>query len=134
MKTFPSSFKKVVDYLKTHHDVTANLGSVTNYMKSKKEITIHFNYDLNRNGLYTLLHEAGHALQPNEVNDVEGVNRYKGIDDLEKPRKYAMYLFLNEKDAWDRGWDLAEQLNLNLDIKDYNRERDISLLTYFEVD
>lgn len=129
MKKFPAQFQKVVDFIKEEKGVTVTLGPVTNYHQSAKEITIHHNHNLEKNGLYALLHEAGHALQPETAT---GANLYKAIDDEEYPRQFAMYQFLNEKDAWDNGVMIAGHLGLEINARDFNKLREHCLLTYFQ--
>ena len=70
MRTYQKDFQKVVDFLKSY-DVNVMIDSVTYYIKTEDEqsICIHHNYDLEKNGLIALLHEAGHVLQ----NNVGGV-------------------------------------------------------------
>ena len=42
-----------------------------------------------------------------------------------------MKRFINEVDAWDKGLNLAAELGIHIDIKKYEKEKDIALLTYF---
>ena len=129
LMSFPKDFQKVVDFLKSY-DVNVMIDSVTYYIKTEDEqsICIHHNYDLEKNGLIALLHEAGHVLQSNN----NGVwNHYKDIDDMEKPKEYNMYQFMNELDAWNRGEELIELSDLNVDSKRYHKQREEALLTYY---
>lgn len=129
MVKYPKDFQKVVDFLKSYN-VNVMIDCVTYYIKTEDEqsICIHHNYNLEKNGLITLLHEAGHVLQNND----NGVwNHYKDIDDMEKPKEYNMYQFMNELDAWNRGEELIELLNLNVNPKRYHKQREEALLTYF---
>ena len=129
MRTYPKDFQKVVDLLK-YYDVNVMIDSVTYYIKTDDEqsICIHHNYDLEKNGLIALLHEAGHVLQ----NNVGGVyEHYKNVDDMEKPKEYNMYQFINELDAWNRGEELIELLDLNVDSKRFHKQREEALLTYY---
>ena len=77
---------------------------------------------------FILLHECGHVLQP--VTNT-GVNCYKNIDEDLKPKEFSMKRFINEVDAWDKGLKLADELGIHIDIKKYDKEKDIALLTYF---
>jgi len=129
MVKYPKDFQKVVDFLKSYN-VNVMIDCVTYYIKTEDEqsICIHHNYNLEKNGLITLLHEAGHVLQNND----NGVwNHYKDIDDMEKPKEYNMYQFMNELDAWNRGEELIELLDLNVNPKRYHKQREEALLTYF---
>ena len=128
MKTFPSQFQKVVDYLKEEHDVEVTLGQMTSFLgHNQKKIVIHHNYNLQKNGLIALLHEAGHVLQ--EPNG--SANFYKSIDDEDEPRKFTMYQFLNEINAWDNGVKLMKELELEVDSNSFMKLREEALLTYF---
>lgn len=129
MVKYPKDFQKVVDFLKSYN-VNVMIDCVTYYIKTEDEqsICIHHNYNLEKNGLITLLHEAGHVLQNND----NGVwNHYKDIDDMENPKEYNMYQFMNELDAWNRGEELIELLDLNVNPKRYHKQREEALLTYF---
>jgi hypothetical protein len=129
MKSFPKNFQKVVDYLKDNCDVDVKLGGTTAYLgMGLRRIFIHHNHNLEKNGLYALLHEAGHVLQ----DDTQfGPNHYKRIDDTEQPKKYNMYQFMNEVNAWDNGYDLALELGIKIDKKSWGKLKEESLLTYY---
>jgi len=129
MSSFPTDFQKVVDFLK-YYDVNVMIDSVSCYIKTDDEqtICIHHNYNLEKNGLITLLHEAGHVLQSND----NGVcNHYKNVDDMENPKEYNMYQFMNELDAWNRGEELIEMLDLDVDSNRFHKQREEALLTYY---
>lgn len=129
MKPFPIDFQKVVDFLKDF-EVNVIIDSVSCYIKTDDEqtICIHHNYNLEKNGLITLLHEAGHVLQSND----NGVcNHYRNVDDVEKPKEFNMYQFMNELDAWNRGEELIQLLDLNVDSKRFHQQREEALLTYY---
>ena len=132
MKTkFPENFQKVVDYIFKEKGVRVILaGSTCFFGHESKLISIHRSYNLDKNGLFSLLHECGHALQP--VTNT-GVNCYKNIDADVKPKEFAMKQFINEVDAWDRGLNLAYELGIKLDIKKFEKEKNTALLTYFVV-
>ena len=130
MKSFPIQFQKVVDYIKEKKGVGVVLGSSTCFDSYSKTITIHRNHNLEKNGLYALLHEVGHALQP-ESN--VGANLYRAIDDTEKPIHFAMYQFINEQDAWNGGIRVATELKLEINARGFNKLREESLLSYFKI-
>jgi hypothetical protein len=128
---FPETrFQKVANYIKRVKDVDVVLGSTTNYNRATKVITIHFNHNLSKNGLYSLLHEVGHALQP---DGPIGVNRYMNIDDTIYPKQFSMHQFLNEVDAWNRGIKVAEELDIWVDPREFNKIKEKCLLTYYKV-
>jgi hypothetical protein len=128
MKPFPKNFQKVVDYLKTR-GIYVQLSTSTNFFGGGINlINIHHNYNLEKNGLFALLHEAGHSLQNTEEF---GPNHYKRIDNDEQPTKFNMYLFMNEVDAWNRGESLAEKLGITINKKEFSKSKEEALLTYY---
>ena len=128
MKPFPKNFQKVVDYLKTR-GIYVQLSASTNFFGGGVNlINIHHNYNLEKNGLFALLHEVGHSLQNTEVY---GPNHYKRIDDDDQPTKFNMYRFINEVDAWNRGERLAEELGIQIDKKEFSKSKEEALLTYY---
>jgi hypothetical protein len=44
-----------------------------------------------------------------------------------------MKRFINEVDAWDKGLSLSKKLNIKFDIKEFEKVKDLALLTYFTV-
>lgn len=128
MNNYPKNFQKVVDYLR-ERGIYVQLATSTNYFGGGVNlINIHHRYNLEKNGLFALLHEAGHSLQN---TDEFGPNHYKRIDDDEQPTKFNMYRFMNEVDAWDRGEKLAEELGIQLNKKDFVKSKEEALLTYY---
>lgn len=128
MNNYPKNFQKVVDYLKGR-GIYVQLSTTTNFFGGGVNlINIHHRYNLEKNGLFALLHEAGHSLQNTEVY---GPNHYKRIDDDEQPIKFNMYRFINEVDAWDRGERLAEKLGIFIDKKAFSKCKEEALLTYY---
>ena len=128
-RKFPKEFQKVVDYIKTKKGVDVKLGQITSYMGPfNRRIFIHHNYDLRNNGLIALLHEVGHVLQP--PTNV-GVNSYKNIDIDVHPKEYEMGRFLNEVDAWERGYKLSDKLNLKINKNEWSNQKQEALLTYW---
>jgi hypothetical protein len=126
---FPPDFQTVVDYLKLHN-VNVIIDSVTCYIKTDDEqtICIHHNYNLEKNGLFALLHEAGHVLQ---TDHYYGPNHYKNIDDMTRPKEYNMYQFINEVNAWDLGYGIARGLKIPINDRDWQRAKTEALLTYY---
>lgn len=125
---YPTNFQKVVDYLKGR-GIYVQISTSTNFFGGGVNlINIHHRYNLEKNGLFALLHEAGHSLQN---TDEFGPNHYKRIDDEEQPTKFNMYRFMNEVDAWDRGERLAEELGIQFDKKEFSKSKEEALLTYY---
>jgi len=128
MNQYPTNFQKVVDYLKGR-GIYVQLSTTTNFFGGGVNlINIHHRYNLEKNGLFALLHEAGHSLQN---TDMFGPNHYKRIDDSEQPTKFNMHRFMNEVDAWDKGERLAEELGIQLDTKAFFKSKEEALLTYY---
>jgi hypothetical protein len=128
-RKFPTNFQKVVDWIGEKKGVDVVLGDCTHFMGHfTRKISIHHNYDLNNNGLFALLHECGHSLQP--ATNI-GCNAYKNIDTEDHPKEFMMGQFLNELDAWNRGWEIAKNLNLKINEKQFEKEKQLALLTYF---
>lgn len=122
-------FQKVVNWIKEARGVAVELGSTTSFMGHDRNlIIIHHNYNRNKNGLFALLHECGHALQPSTN---VGVNAYKNIDMDEQQKKFNMGRFLNEVDAWNKGEMIASVLGIELNEQDWNKCKEESLLTYY---
>lgn len=127
-----TDFQKVSSWVKTHFKTDVKLSNSTVYVGGETNtIFIHHNYNLEKNGLISLLHEVGHVMQPSVDDKMFGPNRYKVIDDLDNPKQFQMLQFMNEVDAWNRGEELIQILDLNVDMKRWNKEKEESLLTYY---
>ena len=128
-RKFPKEFQRVCDYIKDKKGVVVKLGDGTAFMGHfNRTIFVHHNYDLTRNGLYALLHEVGHSLQP--PTNV-GSNSYKNIDDDLNKREFEMGRFVNEMDAWKIGLNISNELNITIDNKEWNVQKNEALLTYW---
>ena len=89
-KKYPKQFKRVSDYLKEKFEIDVLLGQITAFMGHKnKKIFIHHNHNLEKNGLYSLLHELGHVLQD------EKDNFFKTIDEDKQPNKFKIKTNIN---------------------------------------
>ena len=125
IKKYPKEFNKVSNYLKNKFGIDVLLGQITAFMGSKnKKIFIHHNHNLEKNGLYALLHEVGHVLQ----NDKD--NYFKTIDEDKEPKKFKFYQYLNEIDAWKKGLLFANKLGISVNKQDWVKVQNESLLTY----
>ena len=128
-RKYPKDFQSVSDYIKSKKGVVVELGDITSFMGHfNRTIFIHHNYDLTRNGLYALLHEVGHSLQPPTS---VGSNSYKNIDEDENKKEFEMERFLNELDAWNIGLGIAKKLNLTINQNEWNVQKKEALLTYW---
>jgi len=127
IKKYPKQFKKVSDYLESEFGVNVLLGQITAFMGHKnKKIFIHHNHNLEKNGLYVLLHEVGHLLQ----NDKD--NYFKTIDEDKEPKKFKYHQYLNEINAWEKGLIFANKLGIKVNMKDWIMVQNESLLTYLK--
>lgn len=127
IKKYPKQFQKVSNYLKKKFGIDVLLGQITAFMGHKnKRIFIHHNHNLQKNGLYSLLHEVGHVLQTDKDN------YFKTIDEDKEPKKFKYHQYLNEEDAWEKGLDFAYDLGLQIHEDDYYKIAEESLLTYRE--
>ena len=128
-RKYPKDFQSVCDYIKDTKGVVVKLGHMTSFMGHfNRTIYIHHNYDLRNNGLYALLHEVGHSLQPPTS---AGSNSYKNIDDTINKREFEMGRFVNELDAWKIGLMIANKLEIKIDTNDWNAQKNDALLTYW---
>ena len=124
-KKYPKQFKKVSDYLKEKFEIDVLLGQITAFMGHKnKKIFIHHNHNLEKNGLYSLLHELGHVLQD------EKDNFFKTIDEDKQPNKFKSYRYQNEQDAWEKGLNFANTFGIKVNMKDWLKVKKESLQTY----
>jgi len=127
IKKYPKQFKKISDYLDSEFGVSVLLGQITAFMGHKnKKIFIHHNHNLEKNGLYALLHEVGHLLQ----NDKD--NYFKTIDEDKEPKKFKYHQYLNEINAWERGLIFANKLGIKVNMKEWVKVQNESLLTYLK--
>lgn len=125
IKKYPKQFKKVSDYLKEKFGIDVLLGQITAFMGHKnKKIFIHHNHNLEKNGLYSLLHEVGHVLQTDEDN------YFKTIDEDKEPKKFKFYQYINEINAWEKGLLFANELGIKVNIEDWVKVQNESLHTY----
>ena len=128
-RKFPDDFQKVSDYIFYKRGIIVSLGDITKFLGHfNRQIIIHHNYDITNNGLFALLHECGRVLQP--ITNI-GVNSYKNLDKHKYLYEYRMGRFLIEVDAWKRGYQIAMDLGISINIKDWEREKNKSLITYF---
>jgi hypothetical protein len=125
MKKYPKQFKKVCEYLKEKFQIIVKLGQITAFMgNTNKTIFIHHNHNLDKNGLYSLLHEVGH------VEQTDKDNYYKTIDEDKQSKKFKFYQYLNEVDAWKKALLIGNELGIDINIQDFVKIKDESLLTY----
>lgn len=131
-RRFPYEFRKVVYYMKKQRGISVVLGETTEFLGFyDRNIIIHHNYDLRKNGLYVLLYECGKTLQP-ATNT--GVNSYKTLDKNTNFDEYRVGKILAEVDAWNRGFGLAKKLGLKIDYEKYHSVYKKELLKSYKND
>jgi len=127
IKKYPKQFQKISNYLKNKFGIDVLLGQITAFMGHKnKRIFIHHNHNLEKNGLYALLHEVGHVLQNDEDN------YFKTIDEDKESKKFKFHQYLNEINAWERGLIFANKLGIKVNMKEWVKVQNESLLTYLK--
>lgn len=128
-RKFTPEFSRIAWFLRKKKGITVKLGSETTFTGHfSREIIIHHNYDLKTHGLMTLIYQCGTALQPSTNI---GVKSYRNIDKVKYPNNYKLGEFMCAVDAWDRGLEMVTELNLNIDMALFNREKEKYLLKYF---
>jgi hypothetical protein len=126
-----TQFEKLKSYLE-NNGVKVVINEMTNFVQPERTINIHHRFNKEKNGLYCLLHEAGHWLQNVDVDYTQ--NLYKHLTRyVDNDKKTAMITFIHELDAWNRGEMLAHELDLTVDFKAFDKLKQESLLSYFEV-
>lgn len=123
-------FKKVQNFLEKE-GVKVRISNMTNFIRSKNLINIHYSYNKEKNGLYALLHEAGHYFQKQDITYNQNMYKDQLINNIDNDIKLSMFSFINELDAWDRGEQLAIDLDLEIDYIDFNKIKTEALLTYY---
>jgi len=127
-----SQFNKLKSHLE-NNGVKVEKTTDTNYVQPTQTINIHHRYNMEVNGLYALLHEAGHWLQNDDKGYTQNLKNqfYKNIDnDL----KISMTMFMHELDAWNRGEQLAKDLDIEINKKLFEKSKQEALLTYYVSD
>ena len=111
-KKFGRGIKKVERYLSIKYNIPVEYSPQPgNYYYTDEEIIkIDSNQTL-EDQLYTLLHEAGHALT--RTVRAWPTRREKKI----YHHRYRVDVIHEEIIAWELGWELAEKLGLGLDYK-----------------
>jgi len=129
-RVFPKKFKKVSDYIFRHRGIRVLLGTDTIFTGFfQREIIIHYNYDLEHNGLIVLLFEIGKSLQSTTNT---GINSYKLLDINSNYEKYQLGHFLKELNAWEIGWQLSKKLKLKINKKEWDAIKKNHLSHFFK--
>jgi len=123
-------FEKVIDYIEKEKGTDVVLKSQsTCYIRSINRIFLHHNFNMEKNGLVVLLHEVGHALQPNN-HQAEVACK---VEDGEATKKeLCLAIWDTEVDAWERGKQLAKDLKLDVDWDRFYMKMEEGLQTYYD--
>jgi len=121
-RRFPKEFRQVANYIKEQKGIDVVLGEDTDYRGPfTREIVIHHNYDLRNNGLYILLFECGKTFQ----SPIEDYNSKWDV------RTWNMNMYYRDFTSWKTGWEIAQELNLDVNFIYYAQYRNDYLLKYF---
>lgn len=121
-----TNFDKVCEYISNAKGTDVRFGQITSYMGHRvNRIFIHHNFNTEKNGLFALLHECGHAFQPDPY---VGINEYMKFN--EKSKEFAEGQYRNEVDAWETGEKIAKELKLDIDWKGFYSLKKEALETY----
>jgi hypothetical protein len=112
-------------------------------LRGRRNEADHFNSVVNINYqtrgkklLYTLLHEAGHIVLRDDP--VKFMSRYQGVtaalinDHKANYSNFKVDTLKEEFDAWRIGEDLANNLNIDMNFKDYNKFGNLCLMSYIK--
>ena len=105
------------------------------YYEDEKEIVYSLRTKNEKNQVYSLLHECGHALAY-ESKGYQGrfptlaKHRFKTAKVNPRTNTYKVESILEEDDAWARGLKLAERLGIELDKEDYGRYASRWVMSY----
>ena len=100
----------------------------TSYNSQTKSLILNHQAD-SRKILYSLLHEAGHAVLMENKESYHNLYPSKRHDDP-IVKIWINDLLQEEYDAWQKGYELSQNLNLKIDIEMYQTYADRCLNTY----
>ena len=124
-RRFPKDFRKVSNYIRDNRGIHVVLSESTEFTGFfDREIRIHHNYDLRKNGLFVLLFEVGKSLQ--------SLSRQTNQFDKEThPQEWNHYQYIIDKEAWETAYELSNMLKIELDWHDFSKFKYNHLLKYF---
>ena len=126
-KQYRKWLKEIEKFLIKKYEVPVEYSSdaISAYYYEEEHITIDTKDSLEQQ-VYTLLHEAGHVVCRDLRNwpprKPKKLYRYK----------YRVEVLYEEILAWEKGWEIAQELNLNLDYKEYDKCRVKCLFKYIQ--
>jgi hypothetical protein len=105
------------------------------YYEDEKEIIYSLRTKKEKNQVYSLLHECGHALAY-ESKGYQGrfptlaKHRFKTAKVNPRTNTYKVESILEEYDAWARGLALANRLGIEVDKEDYGKYASRWVMSY----
>ena len=105
------------------------------YYEDEKEIVYSLRTKKEKNQVYSLLHECGHALAYESKGyqnrfPTLAKHRFKTAKVNPRTNTYKVESILEEYDAWSRGLALAERLGIELDKEDYGKYASRWVMSY----
>ena len=89
--------------------------------------------------LYSLLHECGHLLIQQSVDNYERtypaqarMNQFMAHRGIEKSKHYKVDVVCEEIEAWRRGKNLASRLGVFVDDKNFHKVSSLCIYSYIE--
>lgn len=116
-----NNLSKIIDWCYEHRlDVEFTSKQNGLYDSETRKISIASTAGPLRQVVY-LLHECGHFLLEKNVEDPRYVNGYPMINEVKRESFRNRLACLEEElEAWHRGWNLSERLQLNIDREDFD--------------
>ena len=105
------------------------------YYEDEKEIVYSLRTKKEKNQVYSLLHECGHALAYESKGyqnrfPTLAKHRFKTAKVNPRTNTYKVESILEEYDAWARGLALADRLGIELDKEDYGKYASRWVMSY----
>lgn len=114
-----------------------SFGATPDQVSFENKIIYVYNKQKKENQVYSLLHECGHILVSQNIEDFEkSYPMYAHASDVtkrqEKTNKYKVSLIGEEFEAWKRGLSLAKRLGIEINKENYDKIMSKCLMTYIK--
>ena len=140
MVNYSKIYKKLINWLYIHHNVavyeanTADCDGYYNFDTNKKyaNITVNKKVDL-KSKIFIILHEAGHHIL-NQESKTKVNLRFSGLchSRLMRKKSDTVSLLREEILAWEKGYEISQQLKLYIPWRDYEKEMIKQYWTYIK--
>jgi len=105
------------------------------FFDKEKEIVYSLRTKNEKNQMYSLLHECGHALAFESKGYTNrfptmAAKRFKTAKVNRRTNTFKVESIIEEYDAWARGLKLAERLGIEIDKEDYGKYASRYVMTY----